>query len=680
MIDYQKELNYQQFDAVQNGDGPCLVLAGAGSGKTRTITYRVAWLLEHGVIPESILLLTFTNKAAREMIERVETLLHSSNIQHPTSNKIWAGTFHSVANRLLRKYASRLGFGANFTILDQEDSRDLISLCLRELNIDYKDKRFPKPAVLQDIISYAANKRASTQSVLEQKYARLIPLCPSIEMVAQTYARLKRAQNAMDFDDLLWQLRKLLVQDNEICQRLAEQFHYILVDEFQDTNAVQAEIVDLLGQTHKNIFVVGDDAQSIYSFRAANIQNILTFPERYPGANVFKLTANYRSTPQILALANASISQNNDQFAKDLQAVAPRGAQPFLYAAPHAAREAAFVADEIVKRLEGASVAVLFRAAFHSQALEFELLRRHLVYDYRGGMKFFERAHIKDVVAILRLLQNPKDVTAWMRLLRVYPGIGLITAQKIAQTCGQVENLKDALLLNLKVGARAQSGLGACLQAIRAITQVKPEPADLIRAFVATVSYQDYLAHEYQNASERLDDLEQFALFAKIEPELERFLEIVSLTQEYEVVSAKPSGTGKNLILSTIHQAKGLEWDTVFVINLAEKSFPHQRVLAEDGGLEEERRLFYVAITRAKKELFLTYPQTSGYDSIEYNHPSLFLEELPSGIFKKVGLTSVNGLTAKSSTWEEPVVVLDSSGERVRLPAPGSFLRNLDEL
>jgi len=682
MIDYQKELNDQQFDAVQNGDGPCLVLAGAGSGKTRTITYRVAWLLEHGVNAQNILLLTFTNKAAKEMIERVENLLGADALG------LWAGTYHSIANRLLRRYAVRIGYQNNFSILDQEDAQELVTLCIKDLKIDTKARRFPKARAVHDVISFSANKGCSIEHALEVRFPQFLGVKNEIETIADAYTKLKFSQNSMDFDDLLIKLRNLLRNDDAVREQLANNFKYVLVDEFQDTNTIQAEIIKLLAGKHQNIFVVGDDAQSIYSFRAAEIKNILQFPDQYAQTKTFKLTKNYRSTPQILSVANAVIANNVSQFEKQLEPIIADGEFPQLVSAPNAYGEADFICDKIRHASAGgvplSDIAVLFRASFHSQALEFELMKRGIDYEYRGGLKFFERAHIKDVIAHLRLINNIKDVTALMRALRIHPGIGLVTAQKIAVECASSEAANQIPNLNFKVGAKVEAGLQGFKRVVVKLINSKQTPADYIRAFTSSDDYQFYLNNEYQNAGERLEDLEQFALFAEQETDLGKFLDYVALTQEYGAEHQDKTFEDDRVILSTVHQAKGLEWHTVFIINLAEGQFPHKRVLDEPDGLEEERRLFYVATTRAKKQLFLTYPVTCGYDSVEYNHPSTFVLEIPQKCYKTISVGPISSIKPtgrmKNDSWEEPTIVFDSLGERTNKTAPSSFLRDISDL
>ncbi len=686
-VDYATELNPAQLEAVRGGDGPCLVLAGAGSGKTRTITYRVAYLIEHGVDPSNILLLTFTNKAANEMLSRVEQLLET----YPAD--LWGGTFHSVANRILRKYAKKIGYDSNFTILDQEDSKDLIKVCIKDLKIDTKAKRFPSPAVIQGLISFSRNASVSLEQAIEKKQPNFIELTETIGRVADLYAERKKQANAMDFDDMLLNLLELLREHEEVKAKLSEQFKYILVDEFQDTNTVQAEIVKHLASKHQNILVVGDDAQSIYSFRAAEIRNILDFPKSFEDTKTYRLTTNYRSTPQVLKVANAVIKQNANQFQKDLEAVVDNFEKPNLVPTSNAKQEAEYIAEQLLRlRDEGvqlSDMAVLFRAAFHSQALEMELMKRDVPYEYRGGLKFFERAHVKDVVAHLKLYSNPKDETAWMRVLGHQPGIGLVTAGKIINLVKGHDSLKEIVQAEIdsQLPARAASGWLGHTRIARKLAFANPMPADLIRAIAAS-DYYLYLEAEYPDYKDRLDDIEQMAVYAEGYDDLGKFLQEVTLKDDYGTVREKEVYDDECLVLSTIHQAKGLEWNAVFIMNLTQGGFPNQRAMNEDKGVEEERRLFYVAATRARKHLFFTYPLTSGYDTLVLNQPSMFLGEIPEDLIEQVKVkeefstsrSTNKGFSRSADDWDEPTIVLDDDGERVSKPVPTSFLRDVDEL
>lgn len=688
-IDFRKELNVEQLAVVENGDGACLVLAGAGSGKTRTITYRVAYLLERGIAPQNILLLTFTNKASKEMLSRVEQLLG----KYPTG--LWGGTFHSVSNRILRMYAGMIGHTPNFTILDSEDSESLIKSIVKELQIDTSEKRFPSAAKLNSMLSYARNANRPIKEIVSEKYDHFFDLVPTIERIAEVYELRKRQADSMDFDDLLIRLRDLLVQNPHVRDRLATQFEYVLVDEYQDTNVLQAQLIAMLASVHKNILVVGDDAQSIYSFRAAEIKNILSFPDQYGSAKTFRLVTNYRSSPEILSIANDSIHNNKNQFKKDLAAVRESSEKPQLIPAQNAQQESQFIAQQILTLRDAGvpfrEMAVLFRAAFHSQALEFELMRRDIPYEYRGGLKFFERAHVKDVIAHIRLKANLKDEVAWLRVLGLQTGIGLVTAQKMILQIHGYDSLEEIVEQPIGSGARASAGWKALTATLKRFI-VQTSPAELIRT-VASSDYRAYLEAEYPDFADRLEDIEQFALFAEQYSELTSFLTDVSLTSDYGVLEEETHGDEERLILSTIHQAKGLEWDAVFIINLVDGKFPNGRALEERDGLEEERRLFYVATTRARKFLYYSYPLVSGTESLLFNQPSMFLQELDPAMMEEVKLkrevaktTSWNTTSWDSSEWDAsdfedgPAIVLDDLGEEVKkkpTKSVGSFLRDV---
>ncbi|MFZ2978200.1 MAG: ATP-dependent helicase, partial [Candidatus Magasanikiibacteriota bacterium] len=614
MIDFQQELNDEQLKVVTNGDGPCLVLAGAGSGKTRTITYRVAYLSEQDVKPENILLVTFTNKAAREMLERVKVLT-GGDIHLP-----WAGTFHHIGYRLLKKYATLIGYKNNFSVLDSEDSLDLIKLCLKNEGIDRKEKRFPSPAVVQAIISYARNSETTIADVLDLKYEHFLYISDIIVRIAEDYQKRKIAANVMDFDDLLVNWYMLLVKEQGVRSKLAEQFEYILVDEYQDTNKIQASIINLLASKHNNLLVVGDDAQSIYSFRAADIQNILAFEKKYSQAKIFKLETNYRSTPDILDLANDIIANNLKQYEKNLKAINTNFTKPELIAFASQAEEAQFIVQRI-KELENEGIdlnkiAVLFRAAYHSQALEMELVKRGVDYDYRGGVRFFDRAHVKDVLAYLRIINNIADEVAWRRVLNMQIGIGPTWAERILSLIIQNPELANDLShVGAQLPAKAQVGWNDFLQIYERLMLVENKnPGDLILAVLES-KYTEYIENEYPDYRERLEDIKQLSLFSKNETELDKFLAEATLQENFRSLTPGQSlkEREEKIVLSTIHQAKGLEWEAVFVLGLSAGQFPNDRALRERDGIEEERRLFYVAVTRAKKYLYLTYSFGGGW-------------------------------------------------------------------
>ncbi len=637
MIDYAGELNAEQLDVVLHGDGACLVLAGAGSGKTRTLTYRVAALFEKGVDPASILLLTFTNKAARQMLDRVKGL-----VPHD-ARTLWGGTFHSIASRLLRRFASELGYTAGFSIMDAEDARALLKALMKERGVDTKNKRFPSVAVVQDVLSYTRNVQHTIEETLAMKHPHFAEAAHELEAIQTLYQSRKKAGNMMDFDDLLSLLVSLLEHPLH-GPLIARQFRYVLVDEYQDTNALQARIVKGFAQIHGQVLVVGDDAQSIYAFRGADVQNILAFPKQWPEAKMFKLLANYRSTPQILAVANASLKHNAGQFEKDLRAMGESGEKPKLAACSSAGQESRFIADSVerlrAKGLRLQDIAVLFRSSAHSQTLEFELIKRGVPYEYRGGQKFFERAHIKDALCFLRVRHNPKDEVAWLRILQLQQGIGATGASAFAKRLSRIDTWEESLTLSHAWKSKAREGWQALVSILESLGTLSEWPSTVLRR-VAMSSYKRSLEQEYPNWRERLDDLEQLALFAESYHDTTLFLADIAL---YDDILAKRDGSSfggseaaeDRVVLSTIHQAKGLEWQAVFVMHLADQSFPSRRALAEDGGMEEERRLFYVAVTRARRELFLTYPMTLGYDVLQFQQPSTFLEEVPQTLFERV--------------------------------------------
>lgn len=679
---YEKELNAEQLEVVLHGDGACLVLAGAGSGKTRTITYRVAYLLSQGVHPENILLVTFTNKASREMIARVEEIATDGG------KLPWAGTFHHVAYRILKKYAGLLGYNNNFTILDSGDSLDIMKLCIKGEGINTKERRFPSAKVLQSIISYARNAETTIEDVLDLKHPNWLDIADTITRIAEDYRKRKLEANAMDFDDLLVNLYLLLLKEPAVKQKFAKQFQYVLVDEYQDTNKIQASIINQFAAVHKNVLVVGDDAQSIYSFRAADIQNILGFDEHYPGSKIFRLETNYRSTPNILDVANDVIANNTRQHQKTLRSFRDTFMRPEVHAFADDREEAEFIADNILElRDEGVDmkhIAVLFRAAFHSQALEMELMKRDIPYEYRGGVRFFERAHIKNVLAFLRIFANKDDVVAWSRVLNMQVGIGAVTAQKIIAKIKASEDIKELSHIGATLSARAQVGWADFLAIWDDIQKSDQTVAALVRA-VAESKYAEYLESEFPDYRERLQDIEQLAVFAERSEDLSTFLAEASMQESYQAAQARgTSDDEEKIILSTIHQAKGLEWEAVFLLGLAAGKFPHDRSLREVNGLEEERRLFYVAVTRAKKYLYMTYPLLASFAS-SLAGPSMFIEEINRELIRREGVreeTSIfdNSFDDPSDDVDDVVYVPDPDyGEPERQKRRG-ILKSIDEL
>jgi DNA helicase II / ATP-dependent DNA helicase PcrA len=603
-------LNEEQLAAVTAPPGPVLVIAAAGSGKTRVVTYRVCHLVANGTMPERILLLTFTNKAAHEMLERVRA------IGSVDSTMIVGGTFHRVAHRMLRKHADRIGFTRDFTLLDQEDSRDVVKLCIEEL--DSLALHGFKPAELQRILGLSVNTDRTPSDIVNDLFPEMSALGGSVDTLASDYAERKRALGAMDFDDLLWQLRQLLRENPAVAELYADRFEHVLVDEYQDTSKLQGDLVDLLAARHKNLMVVGDDFQSIYSFRGAHFENILSFPRRYPDARIYRLQTNYRSTPEILALANRTIEHNVRQYPKTLRAMRPGGETPALVPSSGPAEQARFVVSRIQDLLSRGQdlrdLAVLYRSHFHSLELQVELTREGIPYIIRSGVRFFEQAHVKDVVAVLRVLFNPRDEVSWSRILKLLPRIGQATAKKIVEALRRAEHAISALetVCRKAVPARGREPYdGFCgLMAELGNMGAQGAPAPMIQSILHS-DYGEMLLGRHENADSRADDLEQLADYALKFGSLEEFLTDLALLSGTTDDDPEKRGAGDFLTLTTVHQAKGLEWPVVFVLWLVEGRFPSARSLSTQDDEEEERRLFYVATTRARDELYLCYPLMS---------------------------------------------------------------------
>lgn len=681
---YRSELNDEQFRVVTAKPQAALVVAGAGSGKTRAITYRVAYLIEHGVSPQRILLATFTNRAAREMLRRVESLTGSQTV-----HRVWGGTFHRIANLILRRHAVSIGFDANYSILDSEDARDLINLCVDEAAIDTKKKRFPKAEVVQSIMSYANNTDLPIDEVIITKYPYFEPLTTQIRGIDALYQSRKRERNVMDYDDLLLNLKRLIVEKPEIGDLYAEQFQHILVDEYQDTNLLQAELIDLLAVKHRNVMVVGDDAQSIFAWRGAHFANIYEFPKRYPEAEMFKLETNYRSTPEILGLANTSIACNRKQFPKVLTAVKrSRDFKPALVPCSDVEQQSAFIASRILElRDDGTNleeIAVIYRSHYHSIELQLELTRRGIPYRVQSGVRFFEQAHIKDVISYLRVIVNPRDELAWKRILKMIPGVGNATANRVfeaisasappfptdeprtrgnlqsseaaVETSGPddenalvpIENVLPTLTTRIlhaipKLREKATWRSFVVLLEMLVQQENRNNPSKQIEIIVAN-GYEQYLRENHENAESRLEDLKGLAAYATRYNSTEDFLSELALlsterfNQPQPLVGEEVVSGGEEdelLTLTSVHQAKGLEWKAVFIIWAAEGKFPSPKSLREIDSEEEERRLWYVAMTRAKDELYLTYPLliTDYNRQTVLQKPSRFITECPAALF-----------------------------------------------
>jgi DNA helicase II / ATP-dependent DNA helicase PcrA len=643
---YRAELNEEQFAVATANPGAALVVAGAGSGKTRAITYRVAYLLEQGIAPGRIMLATFTNRAAREMLQRVEQLTSGGDVR-----RVWGGTFHRIANLILRRHAVSLGYQPNYSILDSEDARDLLAVCVDDAGIDTKSRRFPKPEVILDIISFANNTDRPIPDVVARRYPQFESWSQSIGRVDTIFAQKKLERNVMDYDDLLLNWKRLLMEKSEIAELYADQFQQILVDEYQDTNKLQAEIIDLLAVKHRNVMVVGDDAQSIFAWRGAEFTNIYEFPKRYPEATLHKLEVNYRSTPEILALANVSIASNRRQFPKTLRPIRESiGLAPALVPCRDADQQAAFVASRVLElRDEGvplSDIAVLYRSHYHSLELQLELTRRAIPYRIRSGVRFFEQAHIKDVVAYLRIITNPRDELAWKRVLMLIPQVGPATANRIWE---KIAYAPDPLAMvrreDFPAGPRRGTGWRDFLGLLESLTQdeVRSSPGRQIELILVR-GYEQHLANTYENAEARLEDLRQLAQYAGRYNTTEEFLSELALLSTERYGAPQPvagedvvmgSDEDEMLTLTSVHQAKGLEWCVVFILWAADGKFPSPRSLRDVEGEEEERRLWYVALTRAAEQLYISYPLmvTDYTNQTIVQRPSRFVTETPRELY-----------------------------------------------
>jgi DNA helicase-2/ATP-dependent DNA helicase PcrA len=650
-IDFAAALNPQQLRAVTAAPGPALVIAGAGSGKTRTLIYRVAYLVENGVSPSSILLLTFTNKAAREMLERVTALL-----PHDLAG-LWSGTFHSIGNRILRTHSEAAGFRQGFSIMDREDQQDMLDSVIAAAGIDTREKRFPKGEVLGDIYSYAINTGYPIGEVLAEKYPYFAPLEAEIASLQGKYEQRKRSANSLDFDDLLVKPLRMLEGSPSVAEHYQQKFQFILVDEYQDTNRIQAEFIDILAAHHQNVMVVGDDAQAIYSWRGADFQNILDFPKRYPKATVYKIETNYRSVPEVLNVANAAISANARQFRKELQAAREGGhAKPALVPLADTNQQAQFVAQRILDlRDEGMDLnemAVLYRAHYHSMELQIELTRHGIPFAITSGLRFFEQAHVKDVAAFLKFAVNPRDEVAFKRMVRLLPGIGARSAEElwaaVFSVMGEAPESEEGgpgfesfhtLLFDRKVPAKSRKSWQQLVYTLDEIApHGRPRPPEEMIGAVLEAVYDDYLKAKFPNYEQRREDLQVLRNYARQYESAAEFLDqlalVTSLETEGELGTRNDDDEMVNL--SSVHQAKGLEWKAVFVIWMADGMFPSSRSLESNAAIEEERRLFYVAVTRAKDELYLTYPLmrlNAGYGEM-FQRPSRFLGEVPTALLE----------------------------------------------
>jgi DNA helicase II / ATP-dependent DNA helicase PcrA len=638
---FARDLNDSQRAGATAPDGYNLILAGPGSGKTRVITYRVAHLIARGVPASSILLVTFTRRAAWEMVGRLERLIG------PRASQVWAGTFHHVGNRLLRRSAAALGYAPNFTILDSEDQTDLVRLAMDDSGLFGTGRMAPKPATVQHLISYAANVVKPLGEVVAQRSPDLLEWVPQIEAAATAYAARKRASNAMDYDDLLGEWARLIRDFPDERAAQGRMFQHILIDEMQDTNLVQVALVESIAEAGPgNLTAVGDDAQSIYRFRGANYDNILKFPERHPGARVFHLEINYRSTPEIVAFTNAAIAHNQTGFARTLVSARPPGVQPVVLATQDAYEEADSLCQLILEAHEQGvplnRMAVLYRNHYDSIVLQGELVGRGISYTVRSGLRFFEQAHIKDVLSYLRIVVNPRDEPAWRRLLLHLPGVGQVKASALTAHLTTAADphaaMAGAEIMKL-LPAKAKGFYAGFVSDFRKIQEINPEsdPAAAI-GVILKGGYPGVVRERYERPDNRIADIEQLAVLAGRYTSLERMIaELLLAGDIYGMDTVDTDDPTDNLVLSTVHQAKGLEWSRVFILRLIEGSFPHYRALNEPGGEDEERRIFYVAVTRAMNELTLAYPLTitrGGYGPMTLSTPSRFLTEVDRDLYE----------------------------------------------
>ncbi len=622
-----------------------LVIAGAGSGKTRTIVYCVAKLLSQGVKPSEIMLVTFTNKAAKEMISRVEILLGKK------PKGIWAGTFHALGNRFLRMYAKTLNLKPNYTIMDESDAKALMKICVNKANVMELNQRFPTPVMVKSIISYSINRNKSLNDVVLWKYQQFDDkeVLSKIKQVYRIYREKKYEEGLLDFDDLLLLWNQLL-DEKAVAQLIARKIKYILVDEYQDTNYLQDEIISKLTNQNpkRNIIAVGDDAQSIYAFRGADFQNIINFSEKYKDCRVFKITYNYRSRPEILDLANDSIRHNKKQYSKDMKPTRNSGQKPYLLSVIDEDEQARFISSQVLnlqqQGFELKEMAVLVRAASHLLKIELELRAKNIPYEVRAGVSFFERAHIKDLIMHLKAIENPLDEIAWSRIFTIIPGVGNKSAARIYDALVKTTNPLKSLtnydfyakyLKVARISKKAITNIIRHLVPLKDLTNENP-PSDVI--YELSKILEDHLKSKYDNWQERMEDLNQLGIYASAYSTIRTFLETLSLNrsniESRTTKEVESSMDEEPLVLSTIHRAKGLEWRVVFIPMLCNEFFPSSRVGEDDDAFEEERRIFYVAVTRAKDQLYLLSPSvTQRYGGFQTTYTSLFLEELDPEVY-----------------------------------------------
>lgn len=634
-VNYEEDLNEAQLEAVKSKDGPILVIAGAGSGKTKTLTYRVARLIEDGIKPENILLLTFTKKAATEMLSRATIVLDNR------CEKVAGGTFHSFANIILRKYSKLLGLKNNFTIMDRADCEDVINHIVGQL-FPKKEKRFPKKSTLLDIYSKSINKVTPTKQIIADEFPQFVHCEDKIIEVHKAYVAYKRENSVLDYDDLLLYIKLLLENNDGLRKRLSNEYKYIMVDEYQDTNTLQADVIKLLASEHNNIMAVGDDAQSIYSFRGANFRNILDFPKLFENTKIIKLEQNYRSTQNILKLTNEIISKAKEKYTKNLFSNIVSPQIPALICAKDTQMEADFICQRILELLDEdislSDICVLTRNARMSYNLEIELSKRAIPFQKFGGPKFMETAHIKDVVAHLRVILNPDDVISLTRILLLLKGVGASTVNNIMPIIKG--DLKPDIKLLPSNKSQSLTPLFNTLGQLRDYSTTK-KPEEIVSAVINY--YRPILKDKYDDFSKREKDLDHFEYLSTQYSNLEDFISDLALEPPDASVEGmyKKNSDDEALTISTIHSAKGLEWDSVFIIGAVDGRFPSAYSFNSEEEMDEELRLMYVATTRAKNNLYITYP-VDMYDysmNMVLSKPSRFLDGIPDDILERWDIT-----------------------------------------
>lgn len=626
------DLNSAQYEAVTTTEGPVLVIAGAGSGKTRTLVYRVAYLISKGVDPASILLLTFTRKASQEMLWRAGNLLNDS------CKRVVGGTFHGIANTLLRRYGSHLGFNSSFTIIDRSDAEGIVNLLKSSLGLSGRDKQFPSKRAIVNMISGSINKAIDLEDLIYDQYGHLSDHVDELLTLRKNYEEFKMNHGLMDYDDLLVNWKRLLAEFPEAREAVSGKFKYIMVDEYQDTNLIQADIVRLMACFHNNVMVVGDDSQSIYSFRGADFFNIMRFPKVFENTKIVKLEQNYRSCQPILTLTNDIIRNAAEKYTKTLFTKIEGDEKPKVYAGRDERFEARFIVDTINSLIKDGTdvreIAVLFRSGFHSYKLEIELASNGLDFEKRGGLKLTESAHMKDVLSFLRILENPADNLSWNRILLQLDKVGPKTAQKITGTVTLSADPFEALK-RYKPGKSWAGGMQKLCQLFDDLLAKERTPGELFD--IVLEYYRPCFENLYRDDyPKRQKDLDQLKGIIAGYDDLQSFIDDTALDPP-ETDNTRDISAGDKLVISTIHSSKGLEWDVVFVLGLADGRFPHASASIGEP-MEEERRLLYVAATRARKKLYLTYPRELMTPDRQFKRTGMspFLSELQPGVFERV--------------------------------------------